>query len=318
MSFSDTILVFVFINIVIVLLLILILNYRKVIIAQIKDFYKLHLQGNTKNQFSRQLPPPLPPPLPKVKHLRHTGVSLNTSTAVKSKPSTPVSRNKTTSLDSVPPLRPPPIVLTSTQEQKNKQNLLLLDSAIITASLYAGQLSGFPATRFSEWYATRQCEDSPNFDDLISRAHVVISDDSFNFDEVILRYSLAATYSQRSDLIYFCATSYNQRDPLASHLRMNLLTLAQAWGLLFHELLLDVSGQEAEEITRLESRLEVNEIETIEGRVAHLRRMHAYFKERLKTYLNPSLIDRRSDMISTYNVILEEHERLLEVYGFSP
>jgi len=28
-------------------------------------------------------------------------------------------------------------------------------------------------------------------------------------------------------------------------------------------------------------------------------------------------MDRRPDMISTYNVILEEHERLLEVYGFS-
>jgi hypothetical protein len=318
MSFSDIILVFVFINIVIVLLLILILNYRKVIITQIKDFHKIHLQGNSKNHFSRQLPPPLPPPLPIVAPVRTTGTSLNTSKAINGKPSTPVSRDKSPSLDSFQALRPPPIVVTSTQEQKNKQNLLLLDSTIITASLYQDQFSGFPRKRFSEWYSVRKCDDSPTIDDLISKAELVLANVSFNYDEVVLRFSLTATYSQKSDLIYFCATSYNTRDVNAPALRMKLLILSQNWGLMFHELLLDVTGQEAEEITRLESRLEVNEIPTMAGRVAHLRRMHAYFDERLKTYVSFGLMDRRTDMISTYNVIIEEHERLLEVYGFSP
>jgi hypothetical protein len=314
MSFFDIILVFVFINIVIVLCLILFLNYRKVVIIKVKDFFKLHLQGNNKNQFSHPLPPPLPPPLPTSTQRRHSGNSTNISIAAK----LTASQKIPNTIVAIQPLRPPPIIVTSTPEQKNKQNLLLLDSAIIIASFYDSQFSGFPLARFSEWYATRKCEDSPKLNDLISKVHGTLGDDSFNFDEVILRYSLAATYSQRSDLIYFCATSYNLKDPHAPNLRVKLLSLAQTWGLLFHELLLDISGQEAEEITQLEKRLEVDETPTIEARVAHLRRMHGFFSERLNTYSNSVLMDRRPDMISTYNVILEEHERLLEVYGFSP
>lgn len=314
MSFADTILVFIFINIVIVLCLFFFLNYRKIFITKVKELFKVHLHGNSRKQFARQLPPPLPPPLPTATQRLHSGTSTNISIAARTR----TSQLKSNPTDSIQPLRPAPVIVASTPEFKNKQNLLLLDSAIIIASFYIGQSSGFPLARFSEWYATRKCDDSPKINDLISKAHATLADESFNFDEVILRYSLAATYSQRSDLIYFCATSYNLRDPNVANLRMKLLTLSQTWGLLFHELLLDVSGQEAEEITRLEKRLEVDEIPTMAGRVAHLRRMHAYFDERLKTYQNYGLMERRTDMISTYKVILEDHERLLEVYGYSP
>lgn len=314
MSFADIIQVFIFINIVIVLCLVLFLNYRKVVVTKVKEFFIVHLHANNKNQSSHQLPPPLPPPLPTATQRRQSGTSNNISTVAKSR----ASQVKASPIVGIQPLRPAPVILTSTPELKDKQNLLLLHSAIIIASFYDSQSSGFPVARFSEWYETRKCEDSPKLNDLISKAHATLGDNSFNFDEVILRYSLAATYSQRSDLIYFCATSYSIRDPDAANLRMKLLSLSQTWGLLFHELLLDVSGQDAEEITRLEKRLEVDEMPTMSGRVAHLRRMHAYFDERLKTYLNYGLMDRRTDMISTYKVILEDHERLLEVYGFSP
>jgi hypothetical protein len=175
--------------------------------------------------------------------------------------------------------------------------------------------------RFSEWYSARSCEDvdgnSQDIQDLITKAKLFINGSDFNLEHVIRDFTASANHSQKSDLIYFCATSQNLRDPAAPVLRSKLLDLSLKWGLMFHELLIDESGQAAEEITRLERRLEVDQISTIEERVAHLRRMHGFFSERLHTYSNLGLMDRRPDMISTYNVILEEHERLLEVYGFS-
>lgn len=314
MTFVETLLVFIFINIITILILVLVLNYRKVVISKITEFFRV----NSSNSNLHQRPPPLPPPLPSFRH-----VYAQNSKSLNFPKSTTSVKNSRPSLDkNFKPLRPPPLVNVSTPELKNKQNLVLLFSAIIIECLYSSQLSGFPLKRFSEWYSTRRCEDadgnSLDIQDLISKAKLFINGSDFNLEQVIKDFTAYANHSQRSDLIYFCATTQNLRDPAAPVLRSKLLDLSLKWGLMFHELLLDESGESAEEVTRLEKRLEVDEISTTEERVAHLRRMHGFFSERLNTYSNLGLMDRRPDMISTYTVILEEHERLLEVYGFSP
>lgn len=219
-----------------------------------------------------------------------------------------------------PKLRPPPQLDLEAPDAAQAYGRRLLLCARIIGHISQGNPTGFPTGLFMEWLWARW-PGSPSVErfDAASLPAFAVSGTSsggHEFDFILDEFSKDAVYAEQADLVDFCGEAFASakagspvRTAIEALVEKFAVTHPSGWS----------SGTAVDDADRLllERKLEVDFIPDIPAKVAHLRRMHAFFRQRLMWLRDDPLADRRTERMSDCRTHMEEHERLLACLGSS-
>lgn len=180
--------------------------------------------------------------------------------------------------------------------------------------------TGFPIGLFREWYEDRWMAVEPacgvGAEQYLGEALRAIPADVGGHDEVVGRFASEARYAEMSDLVHFCGQAF-AASRAGSPVHEAVIALADRLAVAVAFGGEDVAPADEEERSLLERKLEVDFLEQVPSKVAHLRRMHAFFRQRLIALRDDPAGERRSERMADCRRHMEEHERLLSWLGSS-
>lgn len=180
--------------------------------------------------------------------------------------------------------------------------------------------TGFPLGLFREWYEARMMgpgmtDGSLDIGESMAAALRDIPADAAAYESVVAELAASATYAELADLVHFCGEAFaaaKAGSPV--HVAVHDLSdrLAVVVGSMDH------AQAEDDDRQQLERKLEVDFLTAPEAKIAHLRRMHGFFRARLIGLRDDVAAERRGERMADYRRHMEEQERLLRWLGSQP
>lgn len=289
MNISETVQVFVLIYVLVVVALYLSSRLWMPVLARLKRFLGFAPQASSAS----------PPPIP-----GDGSASLSYS----HRPGAP----------RPPKLRQPPMLGSDEPDVRRAYCRRLALATRLVGYVAGANPTGFPVGLFSEWHEARwsaYCDDpAVGSDQAVSLALAVPIEDEAACEAAAGELAENASYAEMADVVHFCGEAF-VASKAGSTVHARITALAD-------RLAVAVSSDSSVTLdehdrAQLERKLEVDFIPDISAKVAHLRRMHAFFRGRLIGLRDDPAADRRAERMADSRRHMEEHERLLGSYGAS-
>lgn len=219
-----------------------------------------------------------------------------------------------------PRLRPPPVMeLPDDAAVRGYAHRLALGARLV-GYVASANPTGFPLGLFQEWYEARMMGSgmTEGFADVGQSMAAALRDipaDAAAYEAVVTELAASGTYAELADLVHFCGEAFaaaKAGSPV--HVAVHDLSdrLAVVVGSVDH------SQAEGDDRLQLERKLEVDFLTAPEAKIAHLRRMHGFFRSRLIALRDDISAERRGERMADYRRHMEEQERLLRWLGSQP
>jgi len=219
-----------------------------------------------------------------------------------------------------PKLRPPPMLVLDDPEVRNAYFRRLVECAKVVSFVSASNPTGFPTGLFREWLSARYVggPDAPFVDveHLMASSGESLSASLAEFEALADGLSAQASYDELSDLMHFCGEAFPSAKA-GSPIRAAVEVLADRLAVASPAASAGQSAPDEHDRQQLERKLEVDFLADVPAKVAHLRRMHAFFRGRLIALRDDATADRRAERMSDCRRHMEEHEKLLAWLGTS-
>jgi len=180
--------------------------------------------------------------------------------------------------------------------------------------------TGFPLGLFREWYEARWLAVSAvcgiDAEQSLDEALRVVPEHETAYEQLLSDFASQASYAEMADLVHFCGQAFAAARA-GSPVHQGILALADRFAVAEIFGRNDSAPTDDHEQALLESRLEVDFLAPGAPKVAHLRRMHAFFRQRLIALRDDPSAERRSERMADCRRHMEEHERLLSWLGSS-
>ena len=287
MSVSDAVLVFVLIYLVVMAALYLASRYWAVLRA-----------GRVGSSQSQSVPPPLSPE------------QVGTSTPYSFRQGAP----------RPPRLRPPPVLELSDEDSVRGHAHRLSLATGLVGYVASANPTGFPLGLFREWYEARMMrpgmtDGSSDVGQAMAAALHDVPSDAAAYEAVVAELAASATYAELADLVHFCGEAFAAAKA-GSPVHVAVHDLSDRLAVVVGSV--DQSPAEDDDRLQLERKLEVDFLTTPEAKIAHLRRMHGFFRSRLIALRDDISAERRGERMADYRRHMEEQERLLRWLGSQP
>jgi hypothetical protein len=193
-------------------------------------------------------------------------------------------------------------------------------SARVVGRIASSNPTGFPLGLFREWYEARWLGVSVvcaiDAEQSLDEALRVVPEDETAYQQLLADFAAQASYAEMADLVHFCGQAFAAARA-GSPVHEGILALADRFAVAEIFGTNDSSPTDDHEQALLERRLEVDFLAPGAPKVAHLRRMHVFFRQRLIALRDDPLAERRSERMADCRRHMEEHERLLSWLGSS-
>lgn len=219
-----------------------------------------------------------------------------------------------------PRLRPPPVLeLPDDKAVRGYAHRLALGARLV-GYVASANPTGFPLGLFREWCEARMTgpgmiDGAVDVGQSMAAALRDIPADAPAYEAAVAELAASATYAELADLVHFCGEAFAAAKA-GSPVHVAVQDLADRLAVVVGSV--DLSLAEDEERLQLERKLEVDFLPSREAKVAHLRRMHGFFRSRLIALRDDVMAERRSERMADYRRHMEEQERLLGWLGFQP
>lgn len=217
-----------------------------------------------------------------------------------------------------PKLRQPPVLGSDEPDVRRAYCRRLALATRLVGYVASANPTGFPVGLYREWHEARweaYCDDPAiGSEQAISEALSLAIEDEAAWAAVVGEFAAAASYAEMSDIVHFCGEAF-VASKAGSTVHARIVALAD-------RLAVAVSSDSSVTLDehdrmQLERKLEVDFLTEVPAKVAHLRRMHAFFRGRLIGLRDDPAADRRAERMADSRRHMEEHERLLGSYGAS-
>jgi hypothetical protein len=175
--------------------------------------------------------------------------------------------------------------------------------------------TGFPIGLFREWYEARRparvSTDLTDAGEGLAEALRDVPADDAAYDAIVAEFASSATYAEMADLVHFCGEAFaaaKSGSPVHAMIHQLSDRLAVV-------VTVDHASADEEDRRQLERRLEVDGLAVSADKIAHLRRMHGFFRARLISLRDDGSAERRTERMADCRRHMEEHERLLGWLG---
>jgi hypothetical protein len=173
---------------------------------------------------------------------------------------------------------------------------------------------------FREWYGARWLVvgslSGVDYEQSLGEALRLIPEDEAAYHQLLADFAAQASYAEMADLVHFCGQAFAAARA-GSPVHQGILALADRFAVAEIFGTNDSSPTDDHEQALLERRLEVDFLAPGAPKVAHLRRMHAFFRQRLIALRDDPTAERRSERMADCRRHMEEHERLISWLGSS-
>ena len=220
-----------------------------------------------------------------------------------------------------PRLRKPPILGSDEPAVRLAYCGRLVLCTRLVGYVAAANPTGFPIGLYREWYEARwqAYGDDPATDSeqAISEALSLAIEHEAAWAAVVGEFAASASYAEMSDIVHFCGEAFiASKAGSATHARIS--GLAESLAVAVSSDSSDPAAMDEHDRMQLERKLEVDFLPEVSAKVAHLRRMHAFFRGRLIGLRDDSAAERRAERMADCRRHMEEHEKLLGSLGVSP
>jgi len=220
-----------------------------------------------------------------------------------------------------PRLRPPPPLGRDDPEGRRAYRHRLGLSARLVGFVAAANPTGFPVGLYREWHGERwlTCCDDPALDAEVELAAAIgsASVDEPAYASALTEFAAAASYAEMADVVHFCGEAFAAAKA-GSEAHARIIALSEALAVALPTDSADSAAMDDQDRLLLERKLEVDFRSKDDDKVAHLRRMHAFFRGRLMGLRDDPAAERRAERMADCRRHMEEHERLLRCLGVSP
>ena len=184
----------------------------------------------------------------------------------------------------------------------------------------AANPTGFPIGLYREWHEARWLVygDDPAIDSEQAIAGALrepIEDDAA-FAEIVSDFAASASYAEMSDVVHFCGEAFIA-SKAGSTVHARISALAESLAVAVSSDSSDPAAMDEHDRMQLERKLEVDFLPEVPAKIAHLRRMHVFFRGRLIGLRDEPAAERRGERMADCRRHMEEHEKLLGSFGVS-
>lgn len=219
-----------------------------------------------------------------------------------------------------PRLRTPPILGTDEPSARLAYCRRLGHCTRLVGFVAAANPTGFPIGLYREWHEARwetYCDDPAiGSEQAISEALSFAIEDEAAWAAVVGEFAVAASYAEMSDIVHFCSEAFIA-SKAGSTVLARISALAESLAVAVSSDSSDPASMDEHDRMQLERKLEVDFLPEVPAKVAHLRRMHAFFRGRLIGLRDDPAAERRTERIADCRRHMEEHEKLLGCFGVS-
>ena len=220
-----------------------------------------------------------------------------------------------------PKLRLPPVLGSEEPEVRRAYCHRLGLATRLVGYIASVNPTGFPVGLYREWHEARwqvYCDDPASGPgQAVSEALAAAIEDEAVYAAVVAEFSASASYSEMGDLLHFCGEAFiASKAGSAVHVRIH--ELAEALAVVVSSGSSDPTEMDEHDRMQLERKLEVDFLPQVPAKVAHLRRMHAFFRARLIGLRDDAAAERRAERMGDCRRHMEEHEKLLGCLDASP
>ena len=220
-----------------------------------------------------------------------------------------------------PKLRNPPVLATDDHEARKAYCDRLGLATRLVGYVASANPTGFPLGLYREWHAARwqAYSDDPVVDSEQAIAAAIRQpvEDDVAYAAVVAEFAAGASYAEMSDVVHFCGEAF-VASKAGSGVHVRISALAETLAVAAASDSAGPAEMDEHDRTQLERKLEVDFLSEVPAKVAHLRRMHAFFRGRLIGLRDEPAAERRGERMADCRRHMEEHERLLGCFGFSP
>ena len=220
-----------------------------------------------------------------------------------------------------PRLRRPPTLNPDGPEARLAYCRRLGLAARLVGFVASANPTGLPLGLFREWHESRwqahgqDCGIS--HEDALSEALRELPEDEAAYASTMTEFASRASYDELADIVHFCGEAFAAAKA-GSMVRARIIAMADQFAVAMHSDSSDPGSIDEQDRLLLERRLEVDFLSVVDEKVAHLRRMHAFFRGRLIELRDRSDGDRREERMAGCRRHMEEHEKLLACFGAAP
>lgn len=217
-----------------------------------------------------------------------------------------------------PRLKSPPELASRDEAGLRGYGRRLAMCARIVGRIASNNPAGFPSGLFREWFEARwlavAAACGADTEQSLGEALRLIPADDKDYDAVIVQFAAEAGYAEMADLVHFCGQAF-VASRAGSPVHVAIVALADR--LAVAEIFGDHADSPSDEHEQslLERKLEVDSLGHDQAKVSHLRRMHAFFRQRLVALRDDPAAERRSERMADCRRHMDEHERLLSWLG---
>jgi hypothetical protein len=219
-----------------------------------------------------------------------------------------------------PRLRTPPILGSVEPSARLAYCRRLSLCTRLVAYIASANPTGFPVGLYREWHEARwetYCDDPAiGSEQAISEALSLAIEDEAAWAAVVGEFAAAASYAEMSDIVHFCGEAFIA-SKAGSTVHAWISALAENLAVAVSSDSSDPASMDEYDRMQLERKLEVDFLTEVPAKVAHLRRMHAFFRGRLIGLRDDSAAERRTERMADCRRHMEEHEKLLGCFGVS-
>lgn len=219
-----------------------------------------------------------------------------------------------------PRLRQPPVLGSDEPDVRRACCLRLALATRLVGYVASANPTGFPVGLFREWHEARwlaYCDDPAiGSEQAISEALSLANEDEAACAAVVSEFAAAASYAEMSDVVHFCGEAFIA-SKAGSTVHARISALAESLAVAVSSGSSDPAAMDEHDRMQLERKLEVDFLPEVSAKVAHLRRMHAFFRGRLIGLRDDPAAERRAERMADCRRHMEEHERLLGGFGVS-
>jgi hypothetical protein len=217
-----------------------------------------------------------------------------------------------------PKLRNPPVLASDAPEARKAYCIRLGLATRLVGYVASANPTGFPIGLYREWHEARwevYCDDPAiGSEQAISDALSLATGDEAACAGVVGEFAAGASYAEMSDVVHFCGEAFvASKAGSAVHARIS--AIAESLAVAVSSDSSDPVAMDVHDRMQLERKLEVDFLPEIPAKVAHLRRMHAFFRGRLIGLRDDSAAERRTERMADCRRHMEEHEKLLGCLG---
>lgn len=217
-----------------------------------------------------------------------------------------------------PRLRKPPVLGSDELAARHAYCRRLGLCTRLVGYIAAANPTGFPIGLYREWHEARweaYCEDPAiGSEQAITDALSLATEDDAAFVTIVAEFAATASYAEMSDVVHFCCEAF-VASKAGSTVHARISALAESLAVAVSSDSSDPASMDEHDRMQLERKLEVDFLPEVPAKVAHLRRMHVFFRGRLIGLRDDSAAERRAERMADCRRHMEEHEKLLGCLG---